>query len=104
MLCDRRMNLKIKGKVYRTVVRLALLCRAGTLPSKKAQENKLEAAETRMLRCMCAEQRGENESPGNEVGMLWACGANRGALYRNEGNRKGSTREEEYLSEDSWIE
>ena len=55
VLCDRRMNVKIKGKVYRTVVRPALMYGAETraLNLKKAQENKLEVAEMRMLRWMC---------------------------------------------------
>ena len=53
VLCDRRMNVKIKGKVYRTVVRPALMYGAETWALKKAQENKLEVAEMRMLRCMC---------------------------------------------------
>ena len=52
-LCDRRMNMKIKGKVYRTVVRPALMYGAETWALKKAQENKLEVAEMRMLRWMC---------------------------------------------------
>ena len=52
VLCDRRMNVKTKGKVYRTVVRLALMCMAETWALKKAQGNKLEVAEMRMLRWM----------------------------------------------------
>ena len=48
VLCDRRMNVKIKGKVYRT-----LMYGADTWALKKAQENKLEVAEMRMLRWMC---------------------------------------------------
>ena len=40
VLCDRRMNVKIKGKVYRTVVRPALIFGAETRALKKAQENK----------------------------------------------------------------
>ena len=50
VLCDRRM--KIKGKVYRTVVRPALMYGAETWALKKAQEKKLEVAEMRMLRWM----------------------------------------------------
>ena len=42
VLCDRRMNVKIKGKVYRTVVRPALMYGAETWALKKAQEKKLE--------------------------------------------------------------
>ena len=53
VLRDRRMNVKIKGKppkVYRTVVRPALMYGAETCALKKAQENKLEVAEMRTLR------------------------------------------------------
>ena len=53
VLCDRRMNVKIKGKVYRTVVRPALMYGAETWALKKAQGNKLEVPEMRMLRWMC---------------------------------------------------
>ena len=45
VLCDREMNVKTKGKVFRTVVRPVLMCGAETLVLKKAQENKLEVAE-----------------------------------------------------------
>ena len=38
LLCDRRMNVKIKGKVYRTVVRPALMHGAETWALKTAQE------------------------------------------------------------------
>ena len=53
VLCDRGMDVKIKGKVYRTVVRPALMYGAETWALKKAQENILEVAEIRMLRWMC---------------------------------------------------
>ena len=39
-----------QGKVYRTVVRPALMYRAETRALKKAKERKLEVAEMRMLR------------------------------------------------------
>ena len=45
--------MKINGKVYRTVVRSALMYGAETWALKKAQENKLEVAAMRMLRWMC---------------------------------------------------
>ena len=41
-----------QGKVYRTVVRPALMYEAETWALKKAQEKKLEVAEMRMLRWM----------------------------------------------------
>ena len=53
VLCDRIMNVKIKGKVYRAVVRPALIYVAETWALKKAHENKLEVEEMRMLRWMC---------------------------------------------------
>ena len=46
--------MKITGKVYRTVVRTALMYGGReTWALKKAQENKSEVAEMRMLRWMC---------------------------------------------------
>ena len=42
-----------QGKVYRTVVRPALMYGAETWALKKAQEKKLEVAELRMVRPMC---------------------------------------------------
>ena len=45
--------MKIKGKVYRTVIRPALMYGAEPWALKKAQEKKLEVAEIRMLRWMC---------------------------------------------------
>ena len=45
--------MKIKGKVYRTVVRPALVYGAETWALKKEQERKLEVAEMRILRWMC---------------------------------------------------
>ena len=52
MLCERRMNVKIKGKLSITLVRPALYG-AETWALKKAQEKKLEVAEMRMLRWIC---------------------------------------------------
>ena len=49
VLWHRIIKVKIKGKVYRTVVRPALMYGAETLALKKAQEKKLEVAEMRML-------------------------------------------------------
>ena len=53
VLCDRRINRKLKGKVYKTVVRPALIYGAETWAAKKAHEKKLDVAEMRMLRWMC---------------------------------------------------
>ena len=51
-LCDRRTNVKLKGKVYKAVVRSALVHGTETLAVKKVHEKKLNAAEMRMSRWM----------------------------------------------------
>ena len=50
-----------QGKVYRTVVRPTLMYGAETWALKRAQENKLEVAEMRMLRWMCGVTKIRNE-------------------------------------------
>ena len=52
ILWDRRISLRVKGKVYKTVVRPAMMYGAETCAVKKAQEKKLDVAEMRMLRWM----------------------------------------------------
>ena len=52
ILCNRRISLRVKGKVYKTVVRPAMMYGAETWAMKKAQEKKLDVAEMRMLRWM----------------------------------------------------
>ncbi|XP_060718066.1 uncharacterized protein LOC132840435 [Tachysurus vachellii] len=50
VLCDRKLSARIKGKVYRTVVRPAVLYGLETVSLKKRQESELEVAELKMLR------------------------------------------------------
>ncbi|VDO99512.1 unnamed protein product [Heligmosomoides polygyrus] len=64
ILCDRRCSRTLKGKLYRTVVRPALLYGSECWALGKAQERQLHAAEMRMLR--------------------WACGWTRRDRVRNE--------------------
>ena len=52
ILCDRRISLRVNGKVYKTVLRPAMMYGAETWAVKKAQEKKLDVAEMRMLRWM----------------------------------------------------
>ena len=53
VLCDRRMPEKLKEKVYKTVIRPAMLYVADTCATKKRQEKRIEVTEMRMLRWMC---------------------------------------------------
>ena len=53
VLCDRKIKARMKVRVYKTVVRPALMYENETWPSKKAHEKRLDVAEMRMLRWMC---------------------------------------------------
>ncbi|KAK3562732.1 hypothetical protein QTP86_005733 [Hemibagrus guttatus] len=50
VLCVRKISARIKRKVYRTVVRLAMLYGLETVSLRKRQESELEVAELKMLR------------------------------------------------------
>ena len=68
ILCDRRISLRVKGKVYKTVVRPAMMYGAETwaVNLKEAQEKKLDVVEMRMLL------------------LRWMCGVNKQHRIRNE--------------------
>ena len=54
VLCDRRMPVKLKGKVYTTVIRPAMLYGAETWATTKRQEKRIYVTEMMMmLRWMC---------------------------------------------------
>ncbi|KAI5088777.1 hypothetical protein C0J45_21349, partial [Silurus meridionalis] len=50
VICDRRVSASMKGKVYRTVVRPAMLYGLETVALSKRQAVELEVAELKMLR------------------------------------------------------
>ena len=50
VMCDKRMSANMKGKVFRTVIRPAMMYGVETLPLTKAQEASLETAQMGMLR------------------------------------------------------
>ena len=52
-LCDKKMNARLKGKVYKTAVRPAMIYGSETWGIKKAQEKKMTVVEMRMLHWMC---------------------------------------------------
>nr|GEV81607.1 hypothetical protein [Tanacetum cinerariifolium] len=53
VLCDRRIPLKLKGKFYKVAIRPAMLYGSECWPITKAQANRVEVAELRMLRWTC---------------------------------------------------
>ena len=50
VICDRRLSACAKGKVYKTVVRPAMMYGLETVPLTKKQEAELAVAELNMLR------------------------------------------------------
>ena len=52
VVCDRRVPIKLKGKIHKAVVRPALMYGLETAPIKKTEERKLDVAEMKMLRWM----------------------------------------------------
>ena len=49
VLCDRRISLRVKGKLYKKIVRSEMRYGAETWAVKKAHEKKLDVMEMRML-------------------------------------------------------
>lgn len=49
VLCDQKINLKLRGKVYRNLVKLAMLFIAETWMSKKTYKTELNVTEMNML-------------------------------------------------------
>ena len=52
VLCDRRKPVKLKGKVYKTVVRPAMMYGMEAAPIKKVNEKRMNVSEMKMLRWM----------------------------------------------------
>ena len=52
VVCDKRVPVKLKGKIHKTVVRPAMMYGLETGPIKKTEERKLDVAEMKMLRWM----------------------------------------------------
>ena len=50
MTCDKRVPIRLKGKIHKTVVRPALMYGLECAPLKKAEERKLDVTEMKMLR------------------------------------------------------
>ena len=57
VLCDKRVPQKLKGKFYRTAIRLAMLCGVECWSTKIRHIQQLSVAEIRMLRWICGHTR-----------------------------------------------
>ncbi|KAK3568376.1 hypothetical protein QTP86_005575 [Hemibagrus guttatus] len=80
VLCDQKISVRIKGKVYRTVVRPAMLYGLETVSLRKRQESELEVAELKMLRAPV------------EIGLLLSRRSRGGRrVHRQREKRKGKS-------------
>jgi hypothetical protein len=52
-ICDRRMPLKLKGKIYKTIIRPVVLYGSECWATKVSDERRLHVMEMRMMRWMC---------------------------------------------------
>ncbi|XP_070029783.1 uncharacterized protein [Nicotiana sylvestris] len=57
VLCDKRVPPIFKGKLYKVVVRPAMMYKAECWPVKNSHIQKMKVAEMRMLRWMCGHTR-----------------------------------------------
>ncbi len=53
VVCDKKISLRLKSKMYKTFVRPALLYGSECWPTKTTHVQKMMVAEMRMLRWMC---------------------------------------------------
>ena len=74
VLCDKRMPLRLKGKMYRSVVRPALLYGAECWAVSKKQERQLKVAEMRMLRWSLGVTRKDRMENEYVRGAFGVCG------------------------------
>jgi hypothetical protein len=57
VLCDPIVSLKLKSKIYRTAIRLAMLYGAECWPTKKRHVQQLSVTEMRMIQWICGNTR-----------------------------------------------
>ena len=73
VLCDKRIPLRLKAKIYRTVIRPVLLYSTETMAMRKSEEKRLEVTEMRMLRWLTGtslRERRTNEEIRKKVGVV----------------------------------
>ena len=72
VLCDKKMPVRIKGKVYKTMIRPVLIYGAETWALKRREEEMLERTEMRMLRWILGvslKDRKRNDFIRNKIGV-----------------------------------
>ena len=72
MLCDRRIPLRLKGRVYHMIVRVALLYGAKCWPIKRSHIQRMRVTEMRIIRWICGHTRLDkirNEAIRGKIGV-----------------------------------
>ncbi|KAK3510590.1 hypothetical protein QTP70_011796 [Hemibagrus guttatus] len=92
VLCDQKISARIKGKVYRTVVRAAMLYGLETVSLRKRQESELEVAELKMLRLLEADSKSMRSMSGSR--------RNSGSSLVSSSSASSNL---SHLEEDTWI-
>ncbi|GJY54464.1 hypothetical protein Tco_0446128 [Tanacetum coccineum] len=78
VMCNRRIPLKLQGKFYRVAIRPAMLYCSECWPITKAQANRVEVAELRMLRWTCGKtMRRPKTAPVRRVEVMLVEGSRR---------------------------
>ena len=62
VLCGKKWSVRLKGRVYRTCVRTAMIYGSETWTMRKVEENVLRRAERAMVRMMCGVKLGDRKS------------------------------------------
>ena len=70
VLCDRKLSARVKGKIYKNVVRLTMVYRMETLAVTKRQVGKMEDKELKMMRWTLGVSR--KDKIGNEYERVTA--------------------------------
>ena len=112
IICDRKLSTRVKGKVYNTAVRPAMLYGRETVALMRRQEAELEVAELRMLRFALGVTRLDKiknthvrgtaseysadwkESKGDQAEVVWVCSAKECGVCRKASDWHGFAREE----------
>ena len=65
VLCDKKIPIKLKNKVYKTVIKPTMTYGAECWAIRKKDENRLHVAEVRMIRCIRGKTR--KDHVGNQI-------------------------------------
>ena len=103
VICDRRLPARLKGKVYSSVVRPAMVYGLETVAVTKKQVKEMEVAEMKMLRFAMGVTRKDkirnkyirNEDEGGQAEMVWTCHKEIPEVHKKKDDGNGVTGKEE---------